>query len=196
LPQSTRCSPRCRFADRRTGGGFGGSIGGVFRRGLAVEPGDPHVDLARLEADDLDAEVELGKREVLELLGQEPFVPLRGLGEPIVGDHQGAAFLLAQPLDRDRRDLRPAEFAAGLDPAMPGNDFVFVIDQRRHRGPEGPDRTLELLDLLLRVMARVLRIGLQLVEPAVDDFEPRAPLLGGLDGHRNIVRHQCLLCRR
>jgi hypothetical protein len=121
---------------------------------------------------------------------EEPFVPLGVRRELVVRDHQGMAFRLAQPLDRDRRYLRPAELAAGLDPAMPGNDVVLVIDQRGHRKAEGPNRGLELPDLLLRVMARVLRIGLQFVEPAVDDFEARAPLLGRRGGQHNIVRHR------
>ena len=37
-----------------------------------------------------NAEVETEKGEVLELLGEQPVVPRRDLGEPVIGDHKGA----------------------------------------------------------------------------------------------------------
>src|SRR5438477_13130033 len=109
------------LADRRARARFGIGIGRILGRRLAIEFGDLEVDLAHLEADDLDAEIELGKREVLELLGEEPLVPLGGLGEPVVGDHQSSALGLAETVDLDRRDLGPAEFATRQYPTMAGD---------------------------------------------------------------------------
>jgi hypothetical protein len=149
-----------RFADGRTRSRFDLGIGRIFGRRFVVEAGDPQIDLAHLEADDLDAEVEIGKGEVPELLGKEPPIPLGILAEPVVGDHQGAALCVVQPLERDGWDLGPAELAAGEDPAMPGDDIALVVDQGRDGEAEGLDRARQLLDLLGAVPARVL--GLEL----------------------------------
>jgi hypothetical protein len=74
-----------RLTDRRTRCWFGPGISRVLRGWLVFESGDLEIDLTHLKTDDLDAEVELSKREVFELLGEEPLVPLRLLGEPVVG---------------------------------------------------------------------------------------------------------------
>jgi hypothetical protein len=148
------------FADGRGGGRFGDAIGWVIGPGLILDRRDLEIDLTHLESDDLDAKVEFGEREVLELLGEKPLVPLGVFGEPVIRNHQRSAFRLAQIIDRDRRDLGPAEFATSEDPTMPGNDVAVAIDQGRNSEAKGRDRAGKLLYLPPVVMAGIARIGL------------------------------------
>jgi hypothetical protein len=131
-------------------------------------------------------------REVLKLLGQEPLVPLGVFGESVVRDRQGSAFRLAETIDHDRWDLAPAELATGHDPTMAGDHIALAIDESRDGEAEGLDRAGELLDLLACVLAWIARIGLQIVNPAVDDFEAVAPPLGHLPCVGNFVIHYSL----
>src|SRR5207248_8512404 len=121
-----------------------------------TDAGDPQIDLAHLEADHLDTEVEIGQREILELLGEQPLVPLGILGEPVIGDYQGAALRFAEPIEHDRRDLGPAELDAGEEPTMSSNQVALAVDEGRDGKAEGLDRSSELFDLLSAVLPGVL----------------------------------------
>ena len=51
---------------------------------------DAQIDLAHVEADRLDVEVEFDARQRLQLLGQEPIIPRSDLRQPVIRDHEGS----------------------------------------------------------------------------------------------------------
>jgi hypothetical protein len=68
---------------------------------------------------------------VLELLRQQPIVPRRNLGQPVVGDHKGAGLRGGQVIETQCRHPAPAELTTGLEAAVPGDYVVVAIDQDR-----------------------------------------------------------------
>ena len=72
----------------------GQHIGRVIALPLGRQPLDAQVNLAHFEAGRLEAEVELHGREFLELLGEQPLVPLGIFGQPVVRDHEGLGLRL------------------------------------------------------------------------------------------------------
>ncbi len=62
----------------------------------AVETFDQEVDLAGLEARDLDVEVDLDLAQILELAGEQLRVPARVLGQLVVGQGERPFLGLAQ----------------------------------------------------------------------------------------------------
>jgi len=86
---------------------------------------------AQLEAGDLEAEIEVEQREILQLPCQQPVVPDRDLGKPVIGDHKGASPGWGQMIDAHRRRLGHAECAGGQDPAVTGNYPSVAINENR-----------------------------------------------------------------
>ena len=61
---------------------------------------------ADYRADGLEVEVELDEGEVTQRLGQELVIPVRGLGQLVVGDRTGARLLGRQVVEANRRSTR------------------------------------------------------------------------------------------
>ena len=59
--------------------------------------------------------------------------------------------------------LRPTKFR-GLEATMPGKKHRVLIDQHRHGEATGVNAVGDLADLLLRMRARVARVGLDRVK--------------------------------
>ena len=158
------------LAERRPRRKFGYRIGGVVGRvRLVLERCDAQIDLAHLKAGELEAEIEAEQREVLELLRQQLVVPGGDLGQPVVGDHEGAGLRGGQVIEAEGRHLGNAELAAGEQPAVPGDHVAVAIDQDRHVEAESLDAVGDLPDLLLAVPARVGRIRLQIFDPTINN---------------------------
>jgi hypothetical protein len=171
-------------ADRRPGRNLGHGIGRVIVLDrCVVQRGDPQIDLAHLKTGKLEAEIQTLQGEVLELLGQQPVVPGGDLGQPVVGDHEGAGLGRGQVIEAEGRYLREVEFAGSEQATMPGDDLARAIDQDRDIEAEDPDAFGNLPDLLLAVAPRVGRIRGELVNRSVDDQHLRR-------------RAQCLAARR
>ena len=66
-----------------------------------------------------------------------------------------------------------AQEIAGEQPAVAGDHLEFGVDQDRHVEAENPDAVGDLPDLLAGVPAGIPRIGLEEVDRAVDDLDPR-----------------------
>ena len=132
----------------------------VVRDGL--RPLDQEVDLGRLEAGDLDFEVELDFGQVLELDREQGLVPAGKLREAIVGDDIGPLLIFGQMIDKKGRDRVQPQDLRGLDPAVTGDDHVFGINQHRVRKSKLPDAGCDLTDLLFRVRSGVACVWLQL----------------------------------
>ena len=137
-------------ADLGAGRNIGYRIGRiVIVLGQALERSDPQIDLADFEAGDLDAEIEPHQRELRELLGKQPVVPGRDLGQPIVGDHERASLRRRQMVEAYRRYLGNAHFPTGQHSAIAGNYLALSIDQDRNDEVEGFQAVADLANLLL-----------------------------------------------
>jgi hypothetical protein len=141
----------------------------VFRR--ILERCDPQIDLAHLEADDLDVEIETNQRQMLELLRQQPVIPDRNLGQPVIGDHESAGLPGRQVIQAQGRHLCHAQLDGGKQPAMTGYDVAEAVGQDRNNEAESLDAASDLPDLLFAVPARVRGIRLELVDSPVEKFE-------------------------
>ena len=160
------------LAQRRPRRRFGHVVARIVSRvGHVVECSDPQVDLAHLEPDDLDVEIQPREREVLELLRQQPIVPGRVLAEPVVSDHEGADLGWGQMIEGERWHLGPAELAAGEQSAVPADHLVVAIGQDRNVEPEGLDAVGDLPDLLFAVEPRVRGVQLQFFDRPVDHVQ-------------------------
>jgi len=105
------------------------------------------VDLGRHEACDLETEIEPAERKVLELLGQQLVIPGRDLGQPIIGDHEGAGLGRRQVIEAQSWDFSHAELTAGEQPAVPTDHVALAIDQHGNIKTEDPDAAGDLPDL-------------------------------------------------
>ena len=177
MPHKTRWRPEqpqiAELADRRPRRQLGYGIGGIVSRlGHFVERGDPQIDLAHFEAGDLEAEIEVEQRELLELLRQEPVVPARDLGQPVVGDHKSAGLRRGQVIEAQRRHLGHAELARRQAARpWPAITLSLAIDQDRDDEAEVLMLSRDLPDLLLTVAPRIGRVRLQLVNRSIDDLQ-------------------------
>jgi len=99
----------------------------------------------------LEAEIEPAERKVLELLGQQLVVPGRDLGQPVIGDHEGAGLGRSQVIEAQGGHLGDAEFAGGHEPAMPTNHVAMAVDEDRDIKTEDLDAIGDLPDLLFAV---------------------------------------------
>src|SRR5262249_4294860 len=126
--------------------------------------GDPQIDLAHLESGDLEAEIKTAERKVLQLLGQQPVVPGRDLGQPVIGDHEGADLRWRQIIKANNRKLGHPERRRRLDTTMPGDYVELGIDQHRHIETKGLDALDDLPDLRPAVTPWVRGVRFQSVD--------------------------------
>ena len=126
--------------------------------GPASQTLDLQIDLSDREAGGFQVEAEIELGEHLQVLGQQRLVPGGGLGEPVVGDGEGAGLFRGQVLQADHRDLLPSQLAAGQYPPMASQDLAAGIDQHRYIEGEGFDAARDLADLRGLVEAGVLRV--------------------------------------
>ena len=127
------------------------------RRGIEND-----VDLAHLEAGELDLEIEVD--QPLQLDRQHLLVPPGLLGEAVVGQGVGTDFCGAQVLDAENGNRGQPELLCGFDTAVAGNDLPVGVRQDRVHKPKPLDRAGDLLDLPRRMGARVIGVGLELVQ--------------------------------
>jgi hypothetical protein len=109
-------------------------------------------------------------REFLELFGQQPIVPGRDLGQPVIGNPEGSSLLRSEVIEAQRRHLGYAEQAACEKPTVPDDNIVLAIGQNWDIEIKGRDAVGNLPDLLLSMAPRVGGIGFQRVDPTVNDL--------------------------
>jgi hypothetical protein len=145
-------------------------IGGIIGR-LLVRTVGQQIDFRGLEAGDLNVELEVEARQVLELDRQDFPIPPGIEGELVVGDDVSPFLRLAEMLDPNGRHHLQAQSARRFDAAVAGDDHVRLIDEDRVGEAEFANRGRDLMNLLLRVNSRVARKGLQQVDRALLDAE-------------------------
>ena len=117
------------------------------------------LDPAGIEADQLD--VKAGGLQRLGL-GPEKVLVVAGLAEQVVRVHEGAPLLVGEILDQHGRDLGPAFGLRGQEAPVAVDHPVELVDADRHDHAELPEGSPQALDLLGRVLLRVVFIGMQL----------------------------------
>ena len=144
-------------------------VGSGLRRGQCYL--DRQVDLGHPETGDLQAEIEGELGKFAQLLAEQTVVPVGNFGQAVVGDHEGAGLGLAQVIEADGRDFGVPKLPAGKQSPVAGDDLETGINEDRHVEAECSDTLSDLPDLFGRVPARVARIGFELVDRAVNDFD-------------------------
>lgn len=130
------------------------------------------VDLGRLEAGDLEIEVQVHLRKGLKLNRENFAIPARQLGQAVVGDDVGPPLGFAQMRQFDDGYFVISELARRGDAAVSGDDATGVINQNRIHEIELPDRRRDLFDLFFRVCAGIPGIGFEIRHLTVGDLEP------------------------
>ena len=111
----------------------------------STEPGCCHIELKHIF------------RKKLELLRQQPFVPCRALGQPVVGQNEGPYLGLREVLKANRGHLRHAQQPGRLNAAVAGYKTVVVVYKNWSIEPEFLDTSSNLTYLYPRMQARVPR---------------------------------------
>ena len=107
-------------------------------------------------------------------MGEQPVVPGADLGEPIVGDHEGAGLRRGEVIEARRRHLGHAELAGCKQATMTADHVAVGIDQDRDIETECLDAAGDLPDLLRAVAPWVGRVRFQLFNLPISDRHPRS----------------------
>jgi hypothetical protein len=87
------------------------------------------------------------QRELFELFGQQAVIPLRDLGQSVVGNSEGSGLHRGEVIEAERRHLGPAELVTGQQPAVTRDYIVCAVDQNRDIEAESSDAVGDLSDL-------------------------------------------------
>lgn len=98
---------------------------------VAIQTLDAEVDLAHIEAAELDIEVEYSG-QLFQVFGKQRVVPLRKFGEPIVRQHEGLSLGCVEVFETDRWDFEQAEPLARLITRVASQEFAVAVQQQRH----------------------------------------------------------------
>ena len=162
-----------KTGDRIAGKRFGNAVGRIgLIGGRAIgQLAQGNVDLGQLEPGERQVVVELERREILELQGQQVTVPAGILGKLVVGDHIGANVGFAHVAQANGRDQFHPDQLRRRDPAVAGDDAVVFVHEHRIDEPEMPYGARDLRDLFLGMRARVRRPKHQRRCRLIFDFE-------------------------
>src|SRR6516225_9159690 len=156
-PVSTEQPEVSMLCDGRLGGQFWDAVfwqqGSLFDLGCFIED---EIDLGHFKAGDFNLEVHVD--ESLQLDRQDLAVPTRFLRELVVGQDVCALLCVAEMLDPQRGNAAETQSPCGLHASMTGDDRAGCVDQDRIEKSEAFDRSSNLLDLTLRMRARVMLI--------------------------------------
>ena len=162
LPQVAELRDGRAGRERRTGiGRIGDCLGGG-----RIED---EVDLGGLEAGQLEFEVELEPDEFGQLEGERLAVPTGILGQPVVGEAEGAQALRREMIDSDDRQAWQAEIFGGQPAAMACHHGVVGGGDDRHEEAERAQAGSDLRDLLVGVLSQLAGVSAQTV--GGDEFD-------------------------
>ncbi len=111
------------------------------------------LDFRARKAGDLRIELEI--RERTQLDGERATIPAGVEGELIVGQRIGPALRRIEARKAKRRHAFQAQKLSGLQAAMPGDDFVVIVDEDRIGEAEPGDAVGDLPDLLFGMRAGI-----------------------------------------
>lgn len=108
-------------------------------------------------------DVKAGSGQGFHLASQDLLVG-RGLGQDVVRVHKGPALRLAQAVDLDAGKLRVPALPGRQDPSVAIDQVSGGVDACRHDPPELIKAAYKFVELRLRVLLRVPRVGDQLID--------------------------------
>ena len=117
-------------------------------------------------------DIEAGSGQGFHLASQELLVG-RGLGQDVVRMDKGPALRLAQPIDFDAGKLLVPALPGRQDPPVAIDQVPGGVDASRHDPPELIKAAYKFVELRLRVLLRVSRVGDQLVDLPPDQADRR-----------------------
>ena len=120
---------------------------------------DPLLDLAVVEADALEVEVELEIRQHTQVLAQEFVVPGADLRQAVVGDHQGPDLHIVEIGHPHRRDTGHAQQPARLHACVAADQPGVPVHHHGDPEAEGLDAPGDVADLLLCMEPGIARVG-------------------------------------
>jgi hypothetical protein len=109
------------------------------------------------ESSEFDREIEVNQS--LQFDGQKLPIPSGHLGKPVIGQNIGSLFGVAEMGQLHCGHALNAKQLCGLDPAMPGNDLLLIVNENRIVEAESLDAVRNLADLLLGVRPRIACVG-------------------------------------
>jgi len=149
------CGPRRHTSPRRLTAGLHVDFAVLAPAPVFSLPPSSSSSLRRIssiEPGDFDGKIKFDQTRQLD--GQSIAIPSSQLGKPIVGDSKGALFRRREMVDPQHRHLSKPEEFRGFDPAVAGNNLVFLVDHDRNDEAEALDALREPVDLLRRVRPR------------------------------------------
>jgi hypothetical protein len=136
---------------------------GCLRNGVGIgEPtrsqtGQYGLELIRFEAD--QAEIEIGKPELLELIAQQIEIPLRPRRQLIVGQAIGTLFRLTPTARDDHRDRPHSRSWSGRHTPLTGNQHALLVDQHRVGPTPLDDRGGDFVEVGRALQPGVVGVG-------------------------------------
>jgi hypothetical protein len=146
------------------------AVGLVFGAVVSVvQAFDSKIDFGRIEAGQLEAEVEVDRGQLLEGLGEQAVVPVSNSAELVIRNHKGRGLCLIQMPSLNGRNFSDAETLGGKDATVASNDVPVAIDEDRHKKSKLPDASGDFLYLPTLVPIRVPGIELKAADRQVPD---------------------------
>jgi len=131
-------------------------LNGLFFLLLAgFQPVEQSLDLGDIEPRERKVEVAVEFGDCSQLQREQVVVPAGQLGEPVVGNDIGPLLGLRHVFETQHGHRRHTEQLCCLDPAVARDHLSVPVDQNRVGKAKAFDARRDLLDLFLRVGARI-----------------------------------------
>lgn len=157
--------------DRAIAGEFDRLLFLSFCFRLRRVPEDKLVDLASIEADCLDIEIDILIEEKTDFLAENIEISTCEFGELVVGNDIGPLLGPVHMRELDRRDFLQAKPLCRGMAGVPGEDTAFLVNDDRVVEPELPDRLGDQFNLLAGMRARLARIVFKRADRSVLDVQ-------------------------
>jgi hypothetical protein len=140
----------------------------LFRRSATrFETLNGQVDFRQREAGEVQIELEIKFLDFKEAFSQQPFIPMRILGQLVVGNPERFYLRRGQMVQLDDRHLGHFQPLGGEKATMTHDDMTLIVYHDRYNKTELPNTVGDLVDLLLGVLPRIPRIEDQFLQVSI-----------------------------
>ena len=130
-------------------------IPGLVRR---LQRLNSQIDLRRLEAGRINLEIERYVRKLFQNNRHFAIIPVRAVGQLVIGQHVGFGLGLRQMVKPDDGDFLKPKQPSRFQSSMASDNSLFAVDQNRGVEAKSFDAVSDRFDLLPRMLSRVNRI--------------------------------------